>query len=219
MVYQCFLYDKNFFYSQGLKTVIARLVGEQAETQYSLTDDYAQLISVLQTKVDDNHRLLILCDLDSLPQERFRALQLMKDFYQQEDKSLVILLSEHNLPLFFALYTILPSAHWLLKSENIDNIGPFFQDLFDKGHRGCCFSHSLVNYTRQKLHNREEDYTISGNEWWLMEEIFKGKSLSQISDEVNVDVRRLSYIKRHLMKRLNIRNNIALFAAFKGIMP
>lgn len=63
------------------------------------------------------------------------------------------------------------------------------------------------------------NYTISGNEWWLMEEIFKGKSLSQISGEVNIDVRRLSYIKRHLMKRLNIRNNIALFTVFKGIMP
>lgn len=76
-----------------------------------------------------------------------------------------------------------------------------------------------MNYTRRKLHRREVNYTISGNEWWLMEEIFKGKSLSQISCEVNIDIRRLSYIKRHLMKRLNIRNNIALFTVFKGIMP
>lgn len=219
MVYQCFLYDKNYFFSQGIKTIIARSLTEQTEVLYSLTDDYGQLIERLQTRVNDDHCLWILCDLDSLPRERFHALQLMKNFYQHENKNLVILLSEHNMPLFFALYALLPTAHWLLKSENIENITPFFHDLFDLQRRGCRFSSSLVNYTRKKLNNREEDYALSGNEWWLMEEIFKGKSLSQISGEVNIDVRRLSYIKRHLMKRLNIRNNIALFAAFKGIMP
>lgn len=219
MEYQCLLYDKNFFYSQGIKTVINRLFSRQTEVVFSLTSDYAQLISALQSTVTDDTQNLILCDLDSLPDERFRSLQFMTASYQQKNKHLVILLSEHNLPLFFTLYSLLPDAHWLLKNEDIDNIAPFFQELVENGHRKRCFSDSLVNYTRQKLRNREEDYTISGNEWWLMEEIFKGKSLSQISSEVNMDVRRLSYIKRHLMKRLNIRNNIALFAAFKGIMP
>ncbi|AUZ64550.1 TPA: DNA-binding response regulator [Citrobacter amalonaticus] len=219
MVYQCFLYNKDLFFSQGIKTVIASLLAEKTDVLYSLTDDYTQLIKQLQTRVNDDCRLWILCDLDSLPHERIRALQLMNNFYQRENKNLIILLSEHNMPLFFTLYALLPNAHWLLKSENLANITPFFQELLDQRRQGCCFSYSLVNYTRRRLHHREMNYTISGNEWWLMEEIFKGKSLSQISGEVNIDVRRLSYIKRHLMKRLNIRNNIALFTVFKGIMP
>ncbi|CBG90216.1 transcriptional regulator [Citrobacter rodentium] len=220
MDYQCFLYDKNFFYSQGIKTVISRVLAGQAELLFSLTDDYARLITALQMTGGEESRQLILCDLDSLPRERFSALQLMKSFYRQQNKHLVVLVNEHNLPLFFTLYSLLPEAHWLLKNEHIDCIAAFFQNLVSKGgDKRRCFSDSLVNYTRERLHSREGHYAISGNEWWLMEEIFKGKSLSQISSEVNMDVRRLSYIKRHLMKRLNIRNNIALFAAFKGIMP
>ncbi|QMI06731.1 LuxR C-terminal-related transcriptional regulator [Citrobacter sp. RHB25-C09] len=219
MVYQCFLYDKNFFYSQGIKTVITGVLADRSEIFYSSTDDYFQLIEQLQVKVSDDCCQWILCDLDSLPRERFRALQLMNDFYEHKNKNLVILLSEHNMPLFFALYALLPMAHWLLKSEELEHITPFFHDLFAKRQQKSCFSYSLVNYTRRTLHNGESSHSISGNEWWLMEEIFKGKSLSQISGETNIDVRRLSYIKRHLMKKLNIRNNIALFSAFKGIMP
>lgn len=219
MMYQCFLYDKNIFYSQGIKMVMTSLLTEQADVLYSLTDDYEQLVTQLQSRVDDNCCLWIFCDLDSLPRERLHALQLMKQFYQHKNKSLVILLSKHNMPLFFALYALLPTAHWLLKSENIEDITPFFHELLDQRRKGCCFSSSLVNYTRKKLYTRGGNDTISGSEWWLMEELFKGKSLSQISGEVNVDVRRLSYIKRHLMKRLNIRSNIALFSAFRGIMP
>lgn len=219
MIQQCFLFDKNLFFSQGIKTVINNAFAGNAEVQYSLTDNYDQLIDRLQTPLDDNCCLWMFCDLDSLPQERIRTLQLMKNFVLHEKKNLVILLSEHNLPLFFTLYSLLPTAHWLLKNEDMAHITLFLQDLFYRTRRGNSFSYSLVDYTRKKLHTREKAWTISGYEWWLMEEIFKGKSLSQISGEVNVDVRRLSYIKRHLMKRLNIRNNIALFAAFKGIMP
>ncbi|WP_336221751.1 DNA-binding response regulator [Citrobacter amalonaticus] len=219
MMYQCFLYGKDYFFSQGIKTVISGLLAEKTEFLYSLTDDYAQLITQLQTRVNDGCCRWILCDLDSLPQERFHAMQLMKDFYEHENKNLVILLNEHNMPLFFAFYSLLPTAHWLLKKENIEDITFFFQDLLAQRRKGGRFSTSLVNYTRRKLCNRESDYTISGHEWWLMEEIFKGKSLSQISGEVNVDIRRLSYIKRNLMKRLNIKNNIALFAVFRRIMP
>ena len=219
MRYQFFLYDKNIFYSQGIKMVITSLFAEQAGVLYSLTDDYDQLLVQLQRQVNDEGCMWILCDLDSLPRERLHTLQLMKEFYQQENKNLIIHLSKHNMPLFFALYSLLPTAHWLLKTENMESITPFFQRLLDKTRQGCCFSASLVNYTKKKLYDRSVEPTISGSEWWLMEELFKGKSLSQISDEVNVDIRRLSYIKRHLMKRLNIRSNIALFSAFRGIMP
>jgi DNA-binding CsgD family transcriptional regulator len=51
-----------------------------------------------------------------------------------------------------------------------------------------------------------------------MEEIFKGKSLSQISSEQKIDVRRLSRCKRGLMKKLNAKNNVELFNIFKCIV-
>lgn len=108
--------------------MIASLLAEQTDVLYSLTDDYTQLIKQLQTRVNDDCCLWILCDLDSLPRERIRALQLMNNFYQRENKNLIILLSEHNMPLFFTLYALLPGAHWLLKSENLANTTPFFRN-------------------------------------------------------------------------------------------
>ena len=44
MEYQCFLYNKDLFFSQGIKTVIASWLAEQTDVLYSLTDDYTQLI-------------------------------------------------------------------------------------------------------------------------------------------------------------------------------
>ncbi|MCL7671476.1 DNA-binding response regulator [Enterobacter cloacae complex sp. OE43NF] len=151
MRYQFFLYDKNIFYSQGIKMVITSLLAEQADVLYSLTDDYDQLLVQLQRQVNDEGCMWILCDLDSLPRERLHTLQLMKEFYQQENKNLIILLSKHNMPLFFALYSLLPTAHWLLKTENMESITPFFQRLLDKTRQGCCFSASLVNYTKKNF--------------------------------------------------------------------
>lgn len=218
MTYQCFFFDKNVYFSEGIKTVALSLFGEEPISS-KLTNDYSQLIDRLQKKVSDDSFLWIFCDLDSLPQERFHALNLMKEFYQQKNKKLVIVLSEHNMPLFFTLYTMLPQAHWLLKSETLGAVKNFVKGLLENEGAGCRFSSSLVNYTRTKLQSKDVQNAISGDEWWLMEEIFKGKSLSQISDEIDVDVRRLSYIKRHLMKRLNIKNNIALFETFRGMIP
>ena len=80
------------------------------------------------------------------------------------------------------------------------------------------FSRSLINYTRQKWLARDFNNSISSDDWWLMEEIFKGKSLSQISSEQKIDVRRLSRCKRGLMKKLNVKNNVELFNIFKCIV-
>ncbi|MBE4854616.1 DNA-binding response regulator [Enterobacter pasteurii] len=219
MNHQYFLYDKNIFYSQGIRILITSLLAETTEALYTVTDDYEQLITQLQRRVNDECCAWILCDVDSLPRERIHTLQIMKECYQHENKKMVILLGKHHMPIFFALYAIFPTAHWLLKSESMESITLYFKELLQHRCQGYCFSPSLVSYTRRKLFNRDVEPTISGNEWWLIEELFKGKSLSQISGEINVDVRRLSYIKRHLMKRLNIRNNIALFSAFRGMMP
>ncbi|WP_336340376.1 hypothetical protein [Enterobacter cloacae] len=108
MRYQFFLYDKNIFYSQGIKMVITSLLAEQADVLYSLTDDYEQLLVQLQRQVNDEGCMWILCDLDSLPRERLHTLQLMKEFYQQENKSLIILLSKHNMPLFLRCIRFCP---------------------------------------------------------------------------------------------------------------
>jgi hypothetical protein len=57
----------------------------------------------------------ILCDLDSLPQERLHTLQLMKEFYQHENKSLIMLLSKHNMPLFLHCIRFCPPRIGCLK--------------------------------------------------------------------------------------------------------
>ncbi|KFB98745.1 hypothetical protein GTGU_04416 [Trabulsiella guamensis ATCC 49490] len=218
MTYQCFIYDKNCFFSQGIVTLTLRLFARETLSGCAASNDYSQMVAQIRDNSSNEHHLWLLCDLDSLPRERFQALHLMRGFCQHRNKKLIILLGEHNMPLFITLYSLLPNAHWLHKKESVEYARLFFQELLHKRHNGNCFSHSLTKYTRNRLQNRTDD-AISGNEWWLMEEIIKGKTLSQISCEVNVDVRRLSYIKRHLMKRLNIRNNIDLFAAIKGIIP
>lgn len=141
MRYQFFLYDKNIFYSQGIKMVITSLLAEQADVLYSLTDDYDQLLVQLQRQVNDEGCMWILCDLDSLPRERLHTLQLMKEFYQQENKNLIIHLSKHNMPLFFALYSLLPTAHWLLKTENMESITPFFSGCWIKHVRDVALVH------------------------------------------------------------------------------
>lgn len=218
MTYQCFIYDQNRFFSQGIVTLTLRLFARENLSGCAASYDFSQMLALIRENSRIERQLWLLCDLDSLPRERFQVLHLMRSFCQHKNQKLIILLSEHNMPLFITLYSLLPNAHWLHKQESIEYAWRFFQDLLHKRHNGNCFSDSLTKYTGNRLRNRTDD-AISGNEWWLMEEIIKGKSLSQISGEVNVDVRRLSYIKRHLMKRLNIRNNIDLFAAIKGIIP
>jgi DNA-binding NarL/FixJ family response regulator len=218
MTYQCFIYDKDRFFSQGIITLTLPLSTRENRFGCAATTDYAQMMALMRETSGNERHLWLFCDLDSLPRERFHALRFMQGFCQHKNKKLIVLLSEHNMPLFITLYSLLPNAHWLHKNESLEYARRFFQDLLHKRHNGNCFSDSLTQYTHRRLRNKTDD-AISGNEWWLMEEIIKGKSLSQISGEVNVDVRRLSYIKRHLMKRLNIRNNIDLFAAIKGIIP
>lgn len=198
--------------------VITSLLAEQTDVLYSLTDDYDQLLAQLQRQVNDEGCMWILCDLDSLPQERLHTLQLMKEFYQHENKSLIMLLSKHNMPLFLHCIRFCPPRIGCLKMKILRALCRFFSVCWIKSVRDVALAHRW-SAIRKKIYDRSRDPTISGSEWWLMEELFKGKSLSQISDEVNVDIRRLSYIKRHLMKRLNIRSNIALFSAFRGIMP
>ncbi|WP_042959169.1 transcriptional regulator [Erwinia tasmaniensis] len=219
MMYQCLLFDKNIYFSQGIKTALLNSFEEGKDVFYSATDDYGYFLENLKKKVKDDCRMWVFCDLDSLPQERFRALNVIKDVYQHENKKLIIVLSKHNMPLFSTLYTLLPDAHWLLKSEEVKHIKSFFLGLFEKKGNESRFSFSLVNDTRNKLRSGDVNYTISSHEWWLIEELLKGKSLSEISDEVGVNIRRLSYVKRLLMKRLNIKNNIALFEVVKEIIP
>jgi hypothetical protein len=42
----------------------------------------------------------VLCDVDSLPDERFNALYTLKEYYCRENQQLVILLRENNISLF-----------------------------------------------------------------------------------------------------------------------
>lgn len=216
MTHQYFLYDKNTFFSEGIKTVISNLIDEQ--DNISCSDDFSRLVDALQEVNSDEHVNWILCDLDSLPSDRFTALSTIKKHYQDKHKKLIILLNKNSLPFFFALYSLLPNANWLLKSESMKSITDFFRELLNNRRENNCFSETLAHYIREELRNDNTNRIISSDELWLIEEIFKGKSLSQIAYEVSVDVRRLSQIKRHLMRKLKLENNIALFNAFKVLI-
>jgi DNA-binding NarL/FixJ family response regulator len=216
MMHQYFLYDKNVFFTEGMKTVLCDFIDQQSAI--SCSDSFSQLVNVLEDVNNDKHINWILCDLDSLPSDRFTVLSTLKKHYQERHKKLVILLNKSSLPFFFALYSLLPNANWLLKSESIKSITTFFKELLNSKQENNCFSDTLTRYIRKELRNNNADRIISSDELWLIEEIFKGKSLSQIAHEVSVDVRRLSLIKRHLMRKLKIENNIALFNAFKVLI-
>ena len=127
-------------------------------------------------------------------------------------------MGENNISLFFALHSLLPEASWLLKNESLDNFFKFIESADAMVAKKIFFSRSLINYTRQKWLARDFNNSISSDDWWLMEEIFKGKTLSQISSEQKIDVRRLSRCKRGLMKKLNVKNNVELFNIFKCIV-
>lgn len=213
-----FLYDKNIFFSEGIRSAVTHLTACDSDCSFSRLESFSQLVGTLQLPKKKDELNWILCDVDSLPDERFDALHTIKEYYCRENQNLVILLSESNVALFFALHSILPSASWLLKKESLDDFSRFIRDSQFSATKKIFFSRSLINYTRQQWLTRDFNNSISSDDWWLMEEIFKGKSLSQISSEQRIDVRRLSRCKRGLMKKLNAKNNVELFHIFRCIV-
>lgn len=213
-----FLYAKNIFFSEGVRSAVADLLASEEDVTFSKFEHFSQLVDILRLPLQKDERHWILCDIDSLPDDRINALHTIKEYYDKKNLQLVILLGENNISLFFALHSIFPQASWLLKNESLDNFLRFIQDVDSVVGEKIFFSRSLINYTQQKWLKRDFKNSISGDEWWLMEEIFKGKSLSKISSEQQIDVRRLSRCKRELMKKLNAKNNVELFNAFKHIV-
>ena len=213
-----FLYDKNIFFAEGVRSVVDDLAMHEGDCAFTRLDHFSELINTLRLPKQKDELRWILCDVDSLPDERFNALYTIKEHYCRENQQLVILLSENNISLFFALHSLLPEASWLLKNESLDNFFKFIEGADSMPAKKIFFSRSLINYTRQKWLARDFNNSISSDDWWLMEEIFKGKSLSQISSEQKIDVRRLSRCKRGLMKKLNAKNNVELFNIFKCIV-
>lgn len=213
-----FLYDKNVFFSEGVRYVVSALAARENGCAFSRLDSFSQLRDTLQLPGQKDELRWILCDVDSLPEERFNALYTIKELYCRENQQLVILLGENNISLFFALHSLLPEACWILKNESLENFFKFIESANLLVARKIFFSRALINYTQQKWLARDFNNSISSDDWWLMEEIFKGKSLSQISSEQKIDVRRLSRCKRGLMKKLNAKNNVELFNIFKCIV-
>jgi len=213
-----FLYAKNIFFSEGVRFVVTDLLTSEEGVKFSKFESFSQLVDILRLPTQKDERHWILCDIDSLPDERINALHTIKEHHCNKNQQLVILLGENNISLFFALHAIFPQASWLLKNESLDNFLNFIQSTDSIMAGNVFFSRSLVNYTQQKWLKRDFKNSISGDDWWLMEEILKGKSLSLISSEKQIDVRRLSRCKRELMKKLNAKNNVELFNAFKYIV-
>jgi len=213
-----FIYAKNIFFSEGVRSMVADFAPCKEKFSFSRFEAFSQLIDTLHQPVQEDDRRCIFCDIDSLPDERINALHTIKECYCERNQQLVILLGKNNISLFFALHAFFPEASWLLKNESLDDLFRFIQNIDSRTEGKIFFSHSLIHYTRQAWLKRDFNNSISGDDWWLMEEILKGKSLSQISAEQEIDVRRLSRCKRELMKKLNAKNNVELFSIFKRII-
>lgn len=213
-----FLYTKDTFFSEGVRAAITEFTVDGEHFKFSTLDSFSKLIHILRAPMKEDEQSWILCDIDSLPDERLKALHTIKELCFDKNRQLVILLGKHNISLFFALYSLFPMASWLLKDGSLDDFTKFIGNIYSREEDDVFFSHDLISYTRQKWLSKDFNNSISSDDWWLMEEIFKGKSLSQISSEQGVGIRRLSRIKRDLMKKLNIKNNVDLFNTFKCIL-
>lgn len=213
-----YLYTKDIFFSEGVRAVVAELAQEDGGFAFSRLESFSQLTDVLRSPMEENEQCWILCDIDSLPDERLKALYTVKELYSDKNKQLVILLGRHNISLFFALHSLFPVASWLLKNESLGDLIKFVRNTYSPEGDDVFFSSDLINYTRKKWLAKDFNNSISSDDWWLMEEIFKGKTLSQIAAEQDIDIRRLSRVKRELMKKLNVKNNVELFNTFKCIL-
>lgn len=67
-----FLYDKNIFFAEGVRSVVADLAAHEDDCAFSRLDQFSQLINTLRQPKQKDELRWILCDVDSLPDERFK---------------------------------------------------------------------------------------------------------------------------------------------------
>jgi hypothetical protein len=87
-----FLYDKNIFFSEGVRSLVDDLAAHDGDCAFSRLDQFSQLINTLRLPKQKEELRWVLCDVDSLPDERFNALYTIKEYYCRENQQLVILL-------------------------------------------------------------------------------------------------------------------------------
>ena len=75
-----FLYDKNIFFSEGVRSVVADHATDEDDCTFSRLEHFSQLINTLRLPKQKDERHWILCDVDSLPDERFNALYTIKEY-------------------------------------------------------------------------------------------------------------------------------------------
>ncbi|WP_075181471.1 hypothetical protein [Pantoea sp. 1.19] len=217
MTHACCLFDSDPCFSLGLETLIRAQFPDQSDLRFYLPARAPQLLARLGKSGGRSQRLWVFCDLDALPPPRFQALSQLKNLLRERNKKLVMVLSQHHLPFFFTLFTFLPEAHWLLKHEGMANVRPFLNGLLEERAGERRFCPSLVDYTRTRLRSGQPYHVLSKEEWWLVEKLLTGTTLSQLARETGIDVRRLSYIKRRLMLKMKLKNNVEFFSEFKWI--
>ena len=89
-----FLYDKNIFFSEGVRSLVDDLAAHDGDCAFSRLDQFSQLINTLRLPKQKEELRWVLCDVDSLPDERFNALYTIKEYYCRENQQLVILLGK-----------------------------------------------------------------------------------------------------------------------------
>lgn len=63
MNYQCFFFDKNIFFSQGLKSVIQDACDDSMRVQFTSSNNIHQLVEVLKQQRNEREQRWVICDL------------------------------------------------------------------------------------------------------------------------------------------------------------
>ena len=220
MELQLCIFDSDVSFVQGIKAIIdTKNISTQSTLEY-FDRDFQKLVDHLATPIWGNKQQIILCDIASLPEARFKALSLLRNQYLKgEQRQLIMLVEEGQVPLLSALFTELPLASWFCKKEPPQELVNMLEHLrltsFSAPYYSSMIRKSIEHYRNQAF--SVPRYGITHTEWWLMEEILKGQSLTQIALNSGISVKSVSYRKRRLMKKLNVTSTVSLAQTFRHL--
>lgn len=89
-----FIYAKNIFFTEGVRSMVADFSPCEEKFAFSKFEAFSQLIDTLRLPAQEDEQRCILCDIDSLPDERINALHTIKECYCEKNQQLVLLLGK-----------------------------------------------------------------------------------------------------------------------------
>lgn len=220
MELQLCLFDSDVSFAQGIKAIIdTKNIPTKSTLEY-FDRDFQKLADYLATPICGNKQQIMLCDIASLPEARFKALSLLRhQYFKGEQRQLIMLVEEQQVPMLSAFFTELPLVSWFCKKEHPQELVNMLEHMRLSSYSSPYYS-SMIRKNIEHYRNQAFSvprYGITHTEWWLMEEILKGQSLTQIALNSGISVKSVSYRKRRLMKKLNVTSTVSLALTFRHL--